>query len=119
MAYDPDTAERVRRLLSDRGDVVEKRVVGGLCFMVGGKMACSVSGRGGLLVRVGPEAMERVLHEPHVAPMRMGTRTMSGFVRVDAPGYRSDAALAKWVQRGVDFVATLPAKKRAKVKRKR
>jgi hypothetical protein len=117
VAYDEKTAERVRKVLSGRRDVVEKKLMGGLCFMVKDGMCCSVSGRGGLLVRVGPEAFERMLAEPHVAPMEMRGRTMTGFVRVMPEGYRTEAALRKWVQRGVDFVLSPPAKpsrKRAK-----
>jgi TfoX/Sxy family transcriptional regulator of competence genes len=111
MAYNEKTAERVRRLLAGRRDVAEKKMMGGLSFMVGGTMACSVSGRGGLLIRVGRDALGRALKEPHVEPMKMGAKTMSGFVRVAAEGYRTDAALRKWVRRGLDFVTTLPAKK--------
>jgi TfoX/Sxy family transcriptional regulator of competence genes len=109
MAYDEETAERVRRILAGRRDVVEKKMMGGLCFMVQGAMCCTVSGKGGMLIRVGAEAMERMLAEPHVKPMEMGARTMAGFVRLAPEGYRTDAALKKWVQRGLDFVATLPA----------
>jgi TfoX/Sxy family transcriptional regulator of competence genes len=101
MAYDEKTAERVRALLSDRRDVVEKKLMGGLCFMVSGSMCCSVSGRGGLLVRVGAEARTQMLAEPHVQPMVMGGRTMRGFVRVAPEGYRTAAALRKWVERGI------------------
>lgn len=119
MAYDAKTAERVRKALAGRSDVVEKQVVGGLAFMVGGKMACSVSGLGGLLVRVGRDAMAAALKEPHAAPMKMGSRTMSGFVRVDPEGFRTQAALEKWVRRGVEFVSAMPAKKRSRAKRKR
>jgi hypothetical protein len=114
MAYDEKTAERIRKVLAARRDVVEKKLMGGLCFMVKGGMCCSVSSRGGLLVRVGPEAFERLLGEPHVAPMEMRGRTMTGFVRVMPDGYRTEAALRKWVQRGVDFVLTLPAKPKRK-----
>lgn len=110
MPYDQITAERVRNVLSSRRDVIEKRLMGGLCFMVGGAMCCSVSARGGLLIRVGPAAHERMLEEPHVSAMRMGGRTVRGFVRVAPEGYRTDAALRKWIARGLDFVATLPAK---------
>ena len=110
MAYDEKAAERVRKVLAGRRDVVEKKLMGGLCFMVKGGMCCAVSGRGGLLVRVGPEAFARMLDEPHVAPMEMRGRTMTGFVRVMPEGYRTEAALRKWVQRGVDFVLTLPPK---------
>jgi TfoX/Sxy family transcriptional regulator of competence genes len=101
MAYEEKTAERVRAVLSDRRDIVEKKLMGGLCFMVNGSMCCSVSGRGGLLVRVGTEAHAQMLAEPHVQPMEMGQRTMRGFVRVAAEGYRTGAALRKWVERGV------------------
>jgi len=109
MAYDEETAQRVRKLLSARRDVAEKKLMGGLTFMVKGAMCCSVSGRGGLMVRVGADAYERALAEPHARAMEMRGRPMTGFVRVDPDGYRTDAALRTWVQRGVDFVATLPA----------
>ncbi|MBV8137678.1 MAG: TfoX/Sxy family protein [Deltaproteobacteria bacterium] len=112
MAYDEKTAERVRNLLSIRSDVVEKKLMGGLCFMVNGAMCCSVSSRGGLLVRVGAQAQEPMLGDPHVRPMEMAGRTMTGFVRVIPEGYRTEAALAKWIQLGVDFVETLGGEKR-------
>ena len=108
MAYDEETAERVRKLLSGRRDVVAKKMMGGLCFMVGGSMCCVVSGKGGLLVRVGPDAFARSLAEPQVAPMEMGGRVMTGFVRVAPEGYRTDAMLKAWVGRGVGFVTTMP-----------
>jgi hypothetical protein len=109
MAYDASTAERVRKVLSGRRDVIEKKLMGGLSFMVKGAMCCSISGKGGILVRVGPAAHERMLGEPHVRPVEMAGRTVAGFVRVDPDGYRTDAALKKWIQRGLDFVVTLPA----------
>ena len=110
MAYDEKTAERVHKLLSGRRGVVAKKMMGGLCFMVKGGMCCSVSGRGGLLVRVGAQAHERMLGEPHVQPVEMRGRTMTGFVRVAAEGYRTDAALKKWIERGLEAVAARPAK---------
>src|SRR5882672_10764703 len=113
MAYDEATAGRVRKLLSARSDVVEQQLMGGLCFMVGGHMCCSVSGRGGLLVRVGPDAHQAMLDEPNVKPMTMRGRVMTGFVRVAPEGYRTGAGLKKWVKRGVDFVATKPSKRSA------
>ena len=109
MAYDEDTAGRVRKLLSRRPDVTEKKMMGGLCFMVAGRMCCSVSGRGGLLVRVGAAAQPSMLGEPHVGPMGMGRRTMTGFVRVAPEGYQTEAALKTWIKRGLDFVATMPS----------
>jgi len=108
MAYDEETAGRVRKLLSRHPDVTEKKMMGGLCFMVQGRMCCSVSGRGGLLVRVGADAQQSMLGEPHVGPMGMGRRMMTGFVRVAPEGYQSEAALKAWLKRGLDFVATMP-----------
>jgi hypothetical protein len=108
MAYDERTAERVRKVLSGRRDVAGKKLMGGLCFMVKGRMCCSVTGRGSMLVRVGAD--ELVFDEPHVQRMKMGARTMSGFARVEPAGYASDAALQTWVRRGLDAAATLPAK---------
>ena len=105
MAYDEKAAERVRQLLSGRADVTERKMIGGLCFMVKGRICCSVSGRGGLVVRVGADAYQSMLAEPHIV---LGGRTMTGFVRVGPEGYRTDAGLKKWVKRGVDFVATMP-----------
>lgn len=110
MAYDEEVAERIRTLLSGRTDVHEQKLFGGLCFMVGGNMCCAVSGRGGLLVRIGPDAPASIFSEPHVAPMKMRGRVMAGYVRVAPDGYRTAAGLRKWVTRAVGFVATLPRK---------
>jgi TfoX/Sxy family transcriptional regulator of competence genes len=110
MAYDEKTAERVRKILSARHDVVERRMMGGLCFMVSGNMCCTVSGRGGMLIRIDKAAQQRMLAEPHAQPMEMRGRIMKGFVRLAPAGYRTDAALRKWVGRGLNAVARLPAK---------
>lgn len=109
MAYDEKDAGRVRRVLATRGDVVEKRLMGGLVFMIGGHMCCGVS-RGTLMVRVGRTAREALLTQPHVQPMMIGKRSPADFIRVEPPGYASDRALQAWIQRGLDFVAALPAK---------
>jgi TfoX/Sxy family transcriptional regulator of competence genes len=109
MGYDERAAERVRQILSGRRDVVEKRMVGGLSFMVNGSMCCGVTGAA-LMVRVGPEAYEWALTRPHARPMEFAGRRLAAFVCVDPAGYRSDRALATWVQRGIDFVSKLPAK---------
>lgn len=99
----------MRILLSSRTDVVEKKMVGGLSFLVNGNMCCGVTGTA-LMIRVGREAREQTLREPHVRPMVLGGRSLSAFVCVDPPGYAADDALVRWVQRGLDFVAGLPAK---------
>jgi len=116
MAYDEKAADRVRRVLSRRRSLVEKRMMGAICFMVDGNMCCGVTGDA-LLVRVGRDAYQRMLARPHVRPMTFAGRRPTGFVLVDPAGYRSAAALAAWVKRGLDFVATLPAKKKATAKK--
>ena len=110
MAYDEKTAERARKVLSRRRGVVAKKMMGGLIFMVKGAMCCSVSGRGGLLVRVDPAARDFMLDELHVQPAVMRGRTMSGFVRVAPAGYRTDAALRKWIERGLAGIVARGAK---------
>ena len=114
MAYDEGTAARVRKLLAGQRHVAEKKMMGGLCFMVDNVMCCTISGRGGMLFRVGPEAHARMLKEPHASPMEMRGRIMTGFVRVSDEGTRTDAGLKIWVKRALDFVATMPAKPPAK-----
>ena len=114
MVYDKEVAGRIRTLLSGRADVREQKLFGGLCFMVRGHMCCAVSSRGGLLVRLGPDAPAFVFSEPHAAPMEMRGRIMADYVRVAPEGYQTAADLKKWVARAVDFVATLPKKAAAK-----
>jgi hypothetical protein len=98
--------------------VREQKLFGGLCFMVRGHMCCAVSGRGGLLVRVGPDAPSAIFSEPHASEVEMRGRTMGGFVRVAPDGYRTANGLKKWVARAVDFVATLPVKTKKEPARK-
>ncbi len=119
MAYDTELAERIRTLLSGRTDVAEQKLMGGLCFMVRGHMCCAVSGRGGLLVRVGPDAPAFLFSEPHAGPMEMRGRILTDYLRIAPEGYRSASDLKKWVARAVDFVTTLPKKaKKAPAKKK-
>lgn len=110
MPYDERMAGRVRRILSGRPDVVERKMMGGLCFMLSGSMCCGVSASA-LLVRVGRDAYQRMLAQPYVRPLEFAGRRPTGFVLVDTEGCRTDRALARWIQRGMDFVSTLPAKK--------
>jgi len=116
MAYDEAAAGRIRKLLAGRSDVHEQKLMGGLCFMVRGHMCCAVSGRGGLLIRVGPDAYPSMLGEPHAAAVEMRGRAMTGYVRVAPGGYETASGLKKWVTRATRFVTTLPkkAKKTAK-----
>ncbi|SRR6266446_3023885 len=112
MGYDEKTADRVRRILSTRGDVIEKKMFGGLCFMVSGSMCCGLTSTA-FMVRVGPDGYEKALAQPHARPMDFTGRPLTGMVYVDPAGYETDAALVKWVQRSVDFVSGLQAKKSA------
>lgn len=113
MSYDPEVAERVRRVLAGQSGVVgvaEKKMVGGgLSFLVNGNMCCGVSGQA-LMVRVGADGRAQALDEPHVQPMLLGGRALSGFITVEPAGFAADDALARWVQRGLDVAAGLPAK---------
>lgn len=118
MSYDEKTADRVRRILSGRTDVVEKKMFGGLCFMVNGRMCCGLT-QTAFMVRVGSDHYDDALAQPHTRPMDFTGRPLTGMIYVDPAGYRTDAALAKWVARGVDFAAGLPAKKRAAKKRRK
>ena len=109
MSYEEKTADRVRRCLSRRQGVAEIRMFGGLCFLVDGNMCCGVSSDA-LMIRVGKAAREWALAQPHTRPMKMGRKSVAAFVHVDPSGYRTEAELVKWIQRGIDFVSTLPAK---------
>lgn len=108
MTYDERTAARIRAVLARRRDVVERKMFGGLTFMVNGAMCCGITAEA-LVVRVGPAAHEAALAEPHVRPMTFTGRPLAGMVYVDPPGYRTARALARWVQRGVEFVTAKPA----------
>ena len=111
VGYDQTTADRVRRILSGRRDVVEKKMVGGLSFSVKGAMCCGVTSTG-LMVRVGADARDQVLAQPYVQPMEFAGRRLAGFVCIEPDGYRTDEQLAAWVERGIDFASSLPSKKR-------
>ena len=110
MAYDETLAQRIRELLADKHSVVEKKLFGGIAFMLRGNMACGIV-KDELMVRVGPERYDDALARPHARPMDFTGRPMKGMVYVGPEGLRSDADLAGWVRRGVEFAATLPAKK--------
>jgi TfoX/Sxy family transcriptional regulator of competence genes len=100
VAYDEELAERVRELVAEHGVTEEKRMFGGLAFMLGGHLAVCVSGQGGLLLRVGEAALPGLLGE-HVAPMVMGGRESRTWVRVSPEALHTDEQLETWVARGV------------------
>jgi TfoX/Sxy family transcriptional regulator of competence genes len=110
MAYDEELAERMRELL-DGEAVTEKKMFGGLAFLVGGNMSVSASGQGGLLVRVDPAQTEALLAEPGAEEFDMGARgPMKGWVRVSPDVLGEDETLDAWVKRGVAFAKSLPEK---------
>ena len=110
MAYDEQLAERIRRLIGDEPGVIEKKMFGGLAFLIDGNMSVSASGQGGLLLRVDPEQTDALLEEPHAEPFVMRGRVMDGWLRVDAAGVGDDDELEPWVRRGVAYARTLPPK---------
>lgn len=110
MAYDEDLANRIRELVAGESDVTEKRMFGGLAFLVGGNMSVAARGQGGLMVRIDPEDTDALLAKPHARPFEMRGREMQGWLRVDAEGLRTTRQLAPWVTRGVAYARSLPAK---------
>jgi TfoX/Sxy family transcriptional regulator of competence genes len=108
--YDEDLANRIRELIASEADVTEKRMFGGLAFLVGGNMSVAASGQGGLLVRVDPEETDALLEKPHAQPFEMRGREMQGWLRVDADGVRTKRQLEPWVRRGVAYARSLPPK---------
>jgi TfoX/Sxy family transcriptional regulator of competence genes len=110
MAYDTDLADRIRELLGTVRGVDEKRMFGGLAFLINGNMSVAVSKQGGILVRVPPDETEKLLARAHVNPMVMAGREARGWIRVDADGVKTKRQLTAWVTRGVEFAQGLPPK---------
>jgi TfoX/Sxy family transcriptional regulator of competence genes len=111
MAYDEELADRIRTLLGDRPNLTEKKLFGGLGFMIGGNMAIAASGQGGILVRADPEESAELVATTPAEPMEMRGRQMAGWLRVDSSDVADDAALGEWVERGTAYAASLPPKK--------
>ena len=117
MAYDEDLANRIRELIGGRPGLTEQAMFGGLAFLIGGNMAVAASGSGGILVRVDPDAGDRLVATTAAEPMVMRGRSMTGWLRVGAEDIRTKRQLAKWVEIGTVYAGSLPAKKSAKKKR--
>ena len=109
MAYDTDLADRIRELVGGERELSEKRMFGGLAFLIGGNMAVSASGQGGLLLRVDPTATDDLVADPRAERAVMRGREMDGWLRVDVDGL-DDGGLAEWVSRGVRYARSLPPK---------
>ena len=107
VAYDDDLADRLRLLLPGE-PLAEKRMFGGLAFLLHGHMAVAVSGQGGILVRVDPAEASALMAEPGAGPMEMQGRPMKGWLRVAADALDDDAVLRTWAERGLAFARTLP-----------
>jgi TfoX/Sxy family transcriptional regulator of competence genes len=106
MAYDEKLADRVRRAIGPRGEVTEKKMFGGLAFLLDGKMFCGIA-KDDLMVRIGPDGYETALKEAHVRPMDFTGRPMKGYVFVGPGGSRTEKAVKEWVDLSAAFVATL------------
>lgn len=110
MAYDEELAGRIRDLIAGRHGLTEKKMFGGLAFLIGGNMAVAASGQGGLLVRVDPAESDALVASSSARPMEMRGRQMHGWLRVGGEHLRTKRQLSAWVERGVAFASSLPAK---------
>ncbi len=110
MAYDEYLANRIRDLLADEDAITEKKMFGGLAFLLHGNMAVSASRDGGLLIRIDPADTDASLARPYAARMEMGGRAMDGWITVAPAGLKTKRELAAWVTQSLDFVKTLPPK---------
>ncbi|HET6171328.1 MAG TPA: TfoX/Sxy family protein [Gaiellales bacterium] len=110
MAYDAELAERIRRLAESEPGLSERKMFGGLAFLLHGNMAVAASGQGGLLVRVDPDESDELVSTSQASVMEMRGRAMQGWLRVDSDKVATDGALASWVQRGISYARSLPPK---------
>jgi TfoX/Sxy family transcriptional regulator of competence genes len=110
MAYDEDLANRLRELLADEGPLTEKRMFGGLAFLLHGHMSVTASRTGGLLVRIDPDDTDAALERPPTGRMEMGGRLLDGWITVAAEGVRTKRGLEPWVRRSLAYVKTLEPK---------
>jgi hypothetical protein len=110
MTYDDKLAARIRELMQGESGLSEKAMFGGLAFLIGGNMAISASGQGGLLVRADPTRTDELAALPHVSIAVMRGREMPGWLRVDTDGVRTKPQLQRWVDEGVAYARSLPGK---------
>jgi TfoX/Sxy family transcriptional regulator of competence genes len=111
VAYDEELAARIRELVGDEPDLTEKKMFGGLAFLIGGNMAVAASGQGGVLVRVDPAQSDKLVATTNARLMEMRGRAMQGWLRVDPEDLRTKRQLAKWVTLGTNYARSLPAKR--------
>jgi TfoX/Sxy family transcriptional regulator of competence genes len=110
VAYDEDLAQRIRDLVAGQPGLTEQKMFGGLAFLIGGNMAVAASGQGGILVRADPEESQRLVETTRASLMEMRGREMPGWMRVDAAELDGEAELARWVELGMSYARSLPAK---------
>ena len=110
MAYEEELAERIRELVAGEAGLTEKKMFGGLAFLVGGNMAIAASGQGGILVRADPEQSDSIVATTEARLMEMRGRQMQGWLRVDAADVATKPKLARWVDLGTTYARSLPAK---------
>ncbi len=109
--HDEGLAHRIRELLAGEADLTEKKMFGGLAFLIESKMAVAASGQGGILVRVDPAQSDTLVATTNARPMEMRGRPMLGCLQVDVDAVRTTDELAKWVERGATYARSLPAKR--------
>jgi TfoX/Sxy family transcriptional regulator of competence genes len=110
MAYDERLADRIRELVLAEPGLTEKKMFGGLAFLINGNMSVAASGQGGMLLRVDPDDSDELTARPGVEPMEMRGRSMRGWLRVDESAIETPEQLDEWVARGVDYARSLPPK---------
>jgi hypothetical protein len=111
VAYDEVLADRIRTLLAGEPNLVEKKMFGGLAFLIGGNMAVAASGQGGVLVRVDPSQSDSLVATTNARFMEMRGQQMQGWLRLDPEDVRTERQLVKWVELGAAYARTLPAKR--------
>jgi TfoX/Sxy family transcriptional regulator of competence genes len=111
MAYNEQLAGRIREIIGDGPGLSERKMFGGIAFMLNGNMFCGIT-RDDLMVRVGPDRFEEALKRPGARLADMGGRPMKGMAFVGPEGYASDEQLRGWVERTLDYTRSLPAKKK-------
>jgi TfoX/Sxy family transcriptional regulator of competence genes len=111
MAYDEHLANRIRELVASESDLSERKMFGGLAFLIGGNMAVAASGQGGVLVRVDPAQADTLVATTNARHMEMRGRPMTGWLRVAPEDLRTERQLARWVELGTTYARSLPAKR--------
>jgi TfoX/Sxy family transcriptional regulator of competence genes len=111
MAYDEELASRIRALIAEEPGLTEQRMFGGLAFLINGNMSVAASGQGGMMLRVDPDESEGLTESSNAVAVVMRGRELRGWLRVESQDVRDDDELARWVELGVSFARSLPAKR--------